>query len=235
VPAYAETGRRLLEQVVKHEVVSAGSTGKLLLPGAFGFALPAGRYRINPSYLPDFMFRYLAAADTQGPWQAIWDSYVRMWARAFAAGIAPDLFVVDSGGGVMPDTEAAPSASYDAIRVYLWAGMSGAGGLPLARQLAPYASLTRKLGRPPEKVDPTTGVAVVSEFSPIGFSGAMLPMLQALGERGALQRQRERIDAAKGADPSHYYDQVLLLFGQGWVDGRYRFDEQGRLSPRWAA
>jgi len=26
---------------------------------------------------------------------------------------------------------------------------------------------------------------------------------------------------------------VLMLFGTGSADGRYRFDENGRLVPRW--
>ena len=71
------------------------------------------------------MFRYLAATDPKGPWQSVWDGYMRMAPKIFSAGVAPDLFVVDSTGKVMPDTEREPSGSYDAIRVYLWAGMSG--------------------------------------------------------------------------------------------------------------
>jgi len=23
------------------------------------------------------------------------------------------------------------------------------------------------------------------------------------------------------------------LFGKGWLDGQYRFDDQGRLQPKW--
>jgi len=30
-----------------------------------------------------------------------------------------------------------------------------------------------------------------------------------------------------------YYDRVLGLFGTGFIDGRYRFDEAGRLVPAW--
>jgi len=26
---------------------------------------------------------------------------------------------------------------------------------------------------------------------------------------------------------------VLILFGQGWLDRQYRFDEQGRVQPEW--
>lgn len=230
-PGYAETARKLLARIREREVVQAGAAGTLLLPGPVGFALDKGRFRINPSYLPGFLLRYLALNDAPGPWQSIWDGYLRMAPQIFSAGIAPDNLVVDSTGAVLPDTEAAPSASYDGIRVYLWAGMSGPGSAALVQRLAPYAALTRAAGVPPEKVDPLTGVAVKSDYSPIGFSGALLPFLSALGDQPTLARQRDRVLAAA---PANYYDQALILFGQGWLDGRYRFDEQGRLQPAWA-
>jgi len=237
-PRYADIGRALLKQIARQEVVQAGSAGFVLLPGPVGFALDKARFRINPSYFPDFMFRYLAATDPEGPWQSVWDSYVRMTPKIFSAGVAPDLFVVDSKGVVMPDTEREPSGSYDAIRVYLWAGMSGASSREMVETLAAYAALTAKYGAPPEKVNPLTGAATKTDYSPIGYSGAVLPFLAALGDKPMVEKQRERIRAAavraKAGESTNYYDQVLILFGKGWLDHRYRFDSQGRLLPQWA-
>lgn len=235
-PHYTETGRKLLEQIRRHEVVQAGAAGPVLLPGAYGFVLDKGRFRVNPSYLPGFMFRYLAMTDPSGPWQPVWDGYLRMAPQIFKAGVSPDNFVVDSTGVVMPDTEREPSSSYDAIRVYLWAGMSGPGSQELLKLLSNYAALTRQHGNPPEKVNPLTGVATKLDYSPIGFSGAMLPFLSALGDQATLEKQRGRVHTAalRTKDPTHYYDQALILFGQGWLDGRYRFDAQGRLQPQWS-
>ncbi len=237
-PRYAHTGRELLAQIARQEVVQAGSAGAVLLPGPIGFTLDKSRFRINPSYLPDFMFRYLAMTDPKGPWQSIWDSYLRMTPKVFSAGVAPDLFVVDSKGVVMPDTEREPSGSYDAIRVYLWAGMSGPSSRELVKTLATFAALTAKYGAPPEKVNPLTGVATKTDYSPIGYSGAMLPFLTALGDKPMLEKQLSRIRAAalraKVGDATNYYDQVLILFGKGWLDGQYRFDDQGRLLLKWA-
>ncbi|MDO8704280.1 MAG: cellulose synthase complex periplasmic endoglucanase BcsZ [Sulfuricaulis sp.] len=236
-PNYADTGRKLLTQISRHEIAQAGSAGPVLLPGAIGFTLDKGRFRINPSYLPDFMFRYLAAADPKGPWQAVWDGYRRMAPKVFSAGVAPDLFVVDSMGLVMPDTEREPSGSYDAIRVYLWAGMSGRSSQETIKMLSTYAALIRKSGTPPEKVNPLTAVAIKSDYSPIGYSGAVLPFLSALDDKSSLEKQRDRVRVAalraKQGEPTNYYDQVLILFGKGWLDGQYRFDDQGRLQPKW--
>ena len=236
-PDYADTGRKLLAQIRRHEIAQAGSAGPVLLPAPIGFTLDKGRFRIDPSYLPDFMFRYLAAIDPDGPWQLVWDGYVRMAPKIFSAGVAPDLFVVDSTGRVMPDSEREPSGSYDAIRVYLWAGMSGKSSQEMVRMLSTYAELIRKFGAPPEKVNPLTGVATKSDYSPIGFSGAVLPFLSALDDKPLLEKQRNRVRLAalraKLGERTHYYDQVLILFGKGWLDGEYRFDDQGRLQPKW--
>lgn len=232
VPGYADTGRKLLARIHHDEVTDAGVAGLVLLPGPIGFALDQGRFRLNPSYLPDFMFRYLAATDPKGPWQAVWDGYLRMAPQIFSAGVAPDLFIVDSYGRVLPDTEAEPSGSYDAIRVYLWAGMSGRSSQPIIKRLSGYTALIRKFGTPPEKVNPLTGNATKADYSPIGFSGAVLPFLSAAGDTPMLEKQNARV-RAKQRGPTHYYGQVLTLFGKGWLDGYYRFDEQGRLQPKW--
>jgi endoglucanase len=238
-PAYGVRARQILAQVVRQEVVQGGASGLLLLPGPVGFALDGGRFRINPSYLPGFMFRYLAHNDATGPWQRIWDGYLDLAPQIYRRGVAPDNVVVDSAGTVSDDSESPPSGSYDAIRVYLWAGMSGSGSRELLHRLATYAELTRRAGMPPEKVDPRSGVARVSDYSPIGYSGALLPFLDALGQTADLERERTRVlREAERSGPqgqTNYYDQVLILFGQGWLDGHFRFDDDGRLRPRWAS
>jgi endoglucanase len=236
-PDYADTGHKLLALIRRHEIAQAGSAGLVLLPGPVGFQLDKGRFWLNPSYYPDFMFRYLAAVDPKGPWQAVWDSYHRMTPKVFSAGVAPDLFVVDSTGRVMPDTQREPSGSYDAIRVYLWAGMSGRSSQDTVKMLSAYAALIRQFGVPPEKVNPVTAVATKSDYSPIGYSGAVLPFLSALGDKSTLEKQHDRVRTAllraRQGEPANYYDQVLILFGKGWLDGQYRFDDQGRLQPKW--
>lgn len=230
-PGYADTGRKLLALIRRHHIAQAGSTGPVLLPG-YGFMLENGRFWLNPSYLPGFMFRYLAATDPKGPWQPVWDAHMRMAPKIFSAGVAPDMFVVDSKGVVMPDTQREPSGSYDAIRVYLWAGMSGQSSVEMVKMLSAYAALIGKYGAPPEKVNPVTGMATRSDWSPIGYSGAVLPFLSALGDKPTLEKQLDRL-RAKQSGPSNYYDQVLILFGKGWFDGQYRFDDHGRVQPKW--
>jgi endoglucanase len=231
-PAYEITARKLLERIKKEEVVDGGSAGMLLLPGPVGFVISGERYRIDLSYLPGFLLRYLATADPKGPWQAIWDAYVATSKDLYANGIAPDLYVVDRRGGISPDPER-PLGAYDAIRVYLWAGMSG--DAEMVRRLGRFAKVTRSRGAPPEKIDPASGAPLAGDYSPIGFSGALLPYLQALSDQETLDQQLRRLKLmALSFKPANYYDQALILFGKGWFDGAYRFDEAGRLVTRWA-
>jgi endoglucanase len=54
----------------------------------------------------------------------------------------------------------------------------------------------------------------------------------------ALKLQQERLTANRvsgeliGQDP-RYYDQVLALFGQGWIEHRFSFSPQGQLVVKW--
>ena len=116
--------------------------------------------------------------------------------------------------------------------------MSRANSRPLVALLAKYAILVRTLGAPPEKVDPRTASVTSSGYSPTGYSGAVLPFLTALGDRPAAEVQQERVrvalrTAARGT-ATNYYDRALILFGKGWIDGQYKFDDAGGLHPKWA-
>ncbi len=231
-PRYGVIGRKLLRTIERKETLYAYRAGWLFMPAPFGFKLANKRYRIITSYMPGFMFQYLAEVDPDGPWQPIWTNFMRMGPRIFSAGVAPNHFVVTADDIVLPDTEATPSGSYDSIRVYLWAGMSGKRGKEMVKLFPRFAKLIRQYGAPPEKVDPVTGEAIKHDYSPIGFSAAVLPYLHMIGEKASLQKQVDRLNSVQNKSPD-YYDQSLILFGRGWLDGYYRFDERGRLHTKW--
>lgn len=241
-PDHAALALAVLEQVRQREVVELPGAGKVLLPGVIGFQLEGGYTRLNPSYLPEFQLRYLAGLDPDGPWQAIWSAHLGQMQALLTRGLAPDWYQLDPAGRPVRDAVSGGRGSYDAIRVYLWAGISAdampGGGAPLLRLLAPFAQLTTERGAPPEFVDPDSGAA--SGGAPIGFSAAVLPFLARLDEDSfAMQRQRLKISRREGeagnlGKPPHYYDQVLALFGEGWSERRYRIDSQGRVQPRWS-
>ena len=135
----------------------------------------------------------------------------------------------------------APGGSYDAIRVYLWAGMLDGEGKTRARMLDAVPAMRVYLAdhdAPPEKVS-DQGIPLEQD-GPIGFSAAMLPYLRAFPELGRLSAkqtirmsvQRNPSTGLYGKD-SAYYDQNLALFATGFLDGRFRFGPEGELKIEW--
>ncbi len=91
---------------------------------------------------------------------------------------------------------------------------------------------------PPLTVDTQTGA--ISGVSPPSFSAALLPYFATMKNRNAQRLQGERLIAARDAatgvligQTPRYYDQVLTLFGQGWMEHRFAFASQGQLAVKW--
>ncbi|KAF1369598.1 cellulose synthase complex periplasmic endoglucanase BcsZ [Yokenella regensburgei] len=226
-PRYSEAGKGLLSRIAKEEVVTIPGLGSTLLPGKIGFADDKG-WRLNPSYLPPQLASYFAHGG--GPWRAVQQSNLRLLLETAPKGFSPDWVRYEKNKGWQLKPEKPLVGSYDAIRVYLWAGMlhdSDPQKARLLKRFAPMAAETRKAGVPPEKVDIATGK--VTGIGPVGFSSALLPFLQ---ERDAQALQRQRVaDNFPGTDA--YYSFVLTLFGQGWDQHRFRFTARGELLPDW--
>lgn len=234
-PAYDSKGRALLKLVREKEVAELDNA-TLLLPGPDGFRFP-DRIRLNPSYLMPAQLVRFDHLEPTGPWGAILTQYPRMLAQLSPTGRIPDWSQYREGRHEL-DTDTSGVGSYDAVRVYLWAGM-GPSSEKLARrgltQLKAFASLAQEAGRVPEKWSARS--SWIEGNGPIGFSAAMLPYYAALGEKELLNAARKQLADARHQNlygkPARYYDQVLVLFGKGYDDGWFRFDPAGRLVPRW--
>jgi endoglucanase len=239
-PRHDALGRRVLANVAAREVVELPSLGAMLLPAPHGFTLDDGRgWRLNPSYVPPQLLRRVAAAGVPGPWRAVLDSSARMLRETAGRGVVADWVAYAPRGGFRADPVSGRVGSYDAIRSYLWVGMLAEGD-PLRRELAPAVDgLLRVLserGALPEKIDVRTLRG--DGRAPVGFYAALLP-LAGRADPAAAARLRERVaSAAKDGlfgDPPTYYDQNLVLFASGFVEGRYRFAPDGALQPEWEA
>ncbi|KAF1021382.1 MAG: Endoglucanase [Paracidovorax wautersii] len=231
-PEYRASALALMARVQREEVVDLPGFGPMLLPGPTGFNLPGRVWRLNPSYLPVPLLRRLAAEDPKGPWSVLAANTRRLLEGAAVQGFVADWVgyrapLVGAGGFVV-DPVQGDVGSYDAIRCYLWAGMTAPGGMRQA--------LAQSGGMPPEKVAVQTGQA--NGTGPLGFSAALLPYLRALGDdrlyQGQLRRVRSQLPEDGAGELPVYYDMVLSLFALGWVEGRYRFLPDGRLALPWA-
>ena len=245
-PRYTAQAQALLAHVAVEEVADLPGLGPTLLPAAQGFALRGAEsrtWRLNPSYLPVPLLRAFERLDPQGPWKAVGASWQRVLEGTTPKGFAADwvAYEVPEGaarGSFVRDPQKGAVGSYDAIRTYLWAGMTPRGDAlapVLRRQLGGMAAALRTTAVPPEKVDTTTGQT--EGQGPAGFSAALLPYLRTLGATASLKAQQERVrtlllEAPPGGQLP-YYDQVLGLFGTGWMEQRYQFLPSGRLQLRW--
>ncbi len=246
-PELSADGRTLLASVVKQEVVKLPGLGAMLLPGPYGFVQADGSWRLNPSYLPLPLLRRFALESPDGPWNEIAANTVKMIKASAPKGFAPDWLTYRAPAGRKPsfgvDPVNGPTGSYDAIRVYLWAGMTAKDD-PLAdallKALPGMSKRTSLDSVPPEKINVQTGIETNS--SPYGFSAALLPYLHltAVPEIEAQQAGRARSMQAASLLPERlakatpsYYDHVLSLFGLGWIENRYRFMSNGQVQLKW--
>jgi endoglucanase len=68
----------------------------------------------------------------------------------------------------------------------------------------------------------------------------LLPYLKSQGLASLLETERARVRARVGSpaqpapQPLPYYERILLLFGQGWLDGRFAFSRTGQLQTHWS-
>lgn len=228
-PAYTRRGEALLWRSAVQTVRPLPRLGPMLLPGDIGFESAEG-WRLNPSYLPpQLLERFAALAPVWGDLAA---AGRRLLLSGSPRGLAPDWLLWRQDGSPGADPDHGSEGDYDAIRVYLWLGMLAVDAPEreaLLRHFAPMARLTAERGLPPERIDAQGGGAEGN--GPAGFSAALLPLLAAL-DPAALQAQRGRLQREPPAADA-YYDRVLALFGQGWDQGFYRFDREGRLLPAW--
>ncbi|MBY4767567.1 cellulose synthase complex periplasmic endoglucanase BcsZ [Burkholderia ambifaria] len=234
--SYTARGALLAKRVLDDETASVPGLGLTLLPGPTGFKLANGQWRVNPSYSPPQVIRGLATRlPDDRRWAALAASTGRVLLDTAPKGFSPDWALYRAGAGFGPDPQTRAESAYNAIRVYLWAGMLDRAdplAAPLLARFAPFADYIAAHGAPPEKVDTTTGVARPNDGNG-GFSAAAVPFLDARGQRALADAQAARVDTLARQSAPGYYTSVLTLFGLGWREGRYRFGADGSLDARW--
>ncbi|KWK56737.1 endoglucanase [Burkholderia stagnalis] len=234
--SYTARGALLAKRVLDDETASVPGLGLTLLPGPVGFRLANDQWRVNPSYSPPQVIRGLGARlPDDRRWASLAASTARVLLDTAPKGFSPDWALYRAGAGFAPDAATRAESAYNAIRVYLWAGMLDPAdplAAPLLARFAPFAEHIAAHGAPPEKVDTTTGAAGPNDGNG-GFSAAAVPFLDARGQRALADAQAARVDTLARQSPPGYYSSVLTLFGLGWRDARYRFGADGTLDVRW--
>jgi endo-1,4-beta-D-glucanase Y len=244
---YERIGTAMATRISHEEVALIPGLGTTLIAGAHGFHPDPASWIVNPSYLPPPLLVRMAQLDPAGPWASILASLKPLLARGSGAGYAMDW--VAAGTTIAPSETPAQLAagvkdqpaigSYDAIRVYLWLGISDAStpGLhDLLGDVSGMATYLQSQPIPPERVDGAG--KVLGPNGPAGFSAAVFPYLIAKGMSAQAKAQLDRAMGTRNPATGlighgEYYDQNLALFATGWSEERYRFDREGRLKMRW--
>ena len=232
---YAELGTALAERIATDEIVEIPEIGTVLLPGAMGFHRGES-YRLNASYLPLQLFLRLSHLLPDGPWQKVTAGIPLVVTSSAPHGFATDWIEYTSAQGFKPSA----IGSYDAVRVYLWAGLLDPATPNRSTLLTALQGMVRGLRTnltPPAKV--TEDGRVDDPRGPVGFSAALRPYLIALGEndldRAVSARVRSQRNEKTGlyGNPARYYDQNLVLFALGATERQFWFDADGTLRLAW--
>jgi endoglucanase len=233
---YAHLATKIATNILQQHAAKVADLGTVLLPGsqvgADSCATAAG-CRLSPGSMPLLAIRGLARQTKDPAWSEIAQSSERIIIGSAPKGFAPD-WIELTRDGLVPDRLTQGIGSYDAIRVYLWAGMlpaSDAARDKLATAFRPMLNNVKERATPAEIVD--TQTLETHGDGPPGFSAALLPMLANARMTAALQTHRQRAAEAALQNNHNYYNDVLTLFGLGWLEQRYRFNRTGLLSVRW--
>jgi len=229
---YANLGAEVARNILQHEVATVPGLGTALLPAQHGFVTDDG-WRLNASYLPMAVLRGLERQTKEPLWNEIAKSSEQVILGSAPKGFAAD-WIEFTRAGFLPDRRTRGVGSYDAIRVYLWAGMLPASDPSrdkIVHALNPVLESVAKRAAPVETVDIQT--LDMRGDGPPGFSAALLPMLANARMTAALQTHRQRAADGSLQNNQSYYSDALTLFGLGWLEQRYRFNRSGLLSVRW--
>ncbi len=250
-PHYRADALLILGNVEHTLIRDIPGLGKMLLPGPVGYEHPDQLWRFNASYLPIPLLRRFTRESPTSPWKAVADSTAKMIAdkNMNRFGFVPD-WVAYRGtdvnkGMFVVDKFSNPLGSYDAIRAYLWAGLTSPAdplAKPILDNLDGMAQSTASVGVPPEKVNVITGAT--EGTGPYGYSASLVPYLRAKGLPQLADQQQRIVDQAIAhfsdpADPAYrqpqYYHVMLSLFSLGWTEHRYQFNKDGTLNVSWEA
>lgn len=234
-PRYVALSSLLAKRMLREETAILPGLGTTLLPAPRGFQIGKKTWRLNPSYSPMQILNWLSFKSADPEWQRISESSMRVLLESAPQGFSPEWTIYESGKGFRVDGEGKQKGigDYNAIRVYLWAGMLAPDASARPQLLAAFTPMVNYIARhgyPPESINTLTGEANKPGSS--GFSAALLPMLIARSDVNLIQSQLDRL-TARPLRADAYYEQVLGLFSQGWRDGYYHFAKNGSLLPQW--
>lgn len=229
---YRAMGELLAQLIIAKETIETENYGQVLLPGAFGFVDDKSRIKVNPSYTPLVLTQYLATNFPNSKWPQIHQSSGTIIRDSAAFGFAPDWWVFEDGLNQQPGqsffTNNDYQSSYDAIRVYLWAGMQNQQNQSeTMNHIDGMVETLKRTGSIPEHVSLVDGSK--SGEGNISFNAALLPYIEYFDSDLARKIGLKVIAKYGQVEPDAYYTQSLIGFGLGYWQNWYQFDSDNQL------
>ncbi|MCX7084167.1 MAG: cellulose synthase complex periplasmic endoglucanase BcsZ [Methylococcales bacterium] len=227
---YSSLGFLIANQILQREAVQVPNYGWMILPGPKGFITNEKSWRFNPSYFPIQILRRFSELYPQSNWQEITNKSIDFIMQSSPLGLAPEWATLNAEGKIVREVAERNVGGYNAIRVYLWLGMLNNEDIQkqeLMRHFSPFMDIIVKDGTVSEYFDTKIGKQIGSQ--PIGFSASVLPFLYSSNNINLATQFAGKIINNNSKQPDHYYDSVLSLFGKGWYEGLYEFNNNGQL------
>lgn len=231
IEQYERLGKNLLREIEAREVVNLPDAGAMVLPAPKGFAFKNNRWKLNPSYIaPQIILRFATVGD-RALWESVLSQNITMIEKVAHQGVVPDwVYFSPKTGYELGKDPRLELSSYDAVRVYLWAGMLDKNTPQrdrLLKALDTRCTLAEKIRV--STLEPE-GTATA------GLIAARLPYYLAIADEQCVDKARKFIGGNWHKNllgtPPLYYDQNLALFAFGWIDQRFRFQANGQLALR---
>lgn len=219
-PSYREDALKILALLKRDCVFGNRHMGPLLLPGAHGF-VHDDEVIINPSYFPPFVMQRICQEDPD--FKGIFRAVMQAVVLGSGSGYVADFLSFNKLGHLM--VKPSTVGSYDAIRFYLWLGITSRAD-PNRRILLPlYENMINRMLE--ERAVPTRISIYDGSVSGVGgtvFDAAMLTVT-----RGKIRDHlRTRLKSQKFSSYD-YYAHVLTLFALGNDENRYALSADGSI------
>jgi endo-1,4-beta-D-glucanase Y len=230
---YEVKAKALAERILNEETLEIEGLGLTLLPGKQGFVNSDGSVKLNPSYVPPFILAQFANHWASDPrWANVYLASQRLLIQSANKGSYSDWLLFRNG---QPERLATDTkGDFDAIRAYLWLGMTAKTDptrATLARLQRPFLEETTKKGAVPLWAEPSTQ-SFSQEAGPPGFQAALVPLADTEGMQtlaDTLIKKTIQSESPQAWLNYGYYNSVLTLFGKGHHEKRYSFNAQGEL------
>lgn len=221
IPEYKEKALYILANLKQKCIYNHKKLGQIILPGAQGFVKEDGSVILNPSYYPPFILERIAQEDPA--FINYYTDTMQAILRGSMQGFEADWTELNSAGHLVvnPDT----IGSYNAIRIYLWLGMTNKAD-PNRRLLLPFYQRMLAYIRKNLEAPETANLYTFEQSGHTGtiFDAAFVP----LANDRQLNYLRTKM-YAHSFTADEYYAHVLTLFADGYDNHKFSFKANGNL------